>query len=666
MLRSFLPRGGVGAVVLIVATGVASFLVLSQEASAQQRRNFAEQNTHTQTSYFQTRRQQSANSDRGFFNRLFSFRRSRRLSDVEIQNRLAGQTKNKKPKFFVYEPEPLYPLPDANLEGETEATPLAEEILRILKEPQVSKIRTLKRQAKAIRAFYKQRKFAPIWVSDDGLEQKAQDVLAFLSRADEEGLQSHEYLAPSISKIDDESNPGAHKTMALARFDVELTVAYLEFARHASAGRVVPGKIGADFDIKPVPVDPTVALSAAIKRGKPSRFLRSLLPVHEAYLRMKQELARFRAKLGTKDEQTEIPNGGLVKLGGEDDRIPLIRKRLTEVGLLSAATRPARTEPGDVGDAIYNSWVESEHGTHEPAAHLYDETMEIAIKSFQASRNLARDGIIGQRTIAALNKRYLARAERIEKLTLGMERMRWMPREFGSRHIFVNQPSYEARVIENGKMTLSMRVVIGKTRFPTPEFSDKMELVVFNPYWNVPRSIAGNEMLPQLWKDPGYLDRAGYQLLDKRGRQVSSTSVDWSSYSGKSMPYRVRQPPGRGNALGAVKFMFPNKHAVYMHDTPAKNLFSKLTRAYSHGCVRVQKPYKFAQTLLGWSKERVSSTITNGQNREVRLDRTIPVHLSYFTAWPDQNGIMQYYDDIYQRDKALLRALVVSRSFLSN
>ena len=184
-----------------------------------------------------------------------------------------------------------------------------------------------------------------------------------------------------------------------------------------------------------------------------------------------------------------------------------------------------------------------------------------------------------------------------------------------------------------------------------------MEYVAFNPYWNVPRSIAGNEMLPKLWNDPGYLDRAGYEVRDRRGRRVSSYSVDWWNYTGRTMPYDIRQPPGRGNALGAVKFMFPNKHAIYLHDTPAKNLFTKLTRAYSHGCVRVQTPRKFAEIVLGWNRSEVDAAIDSGKNQQVTLERKIPVHLTYFTAWPDRSGRIKYYDDVYDRDAALRKAL---------
>ena len=226
----------------------------------------------------------------------------------------------------------------------------------------------------------------------------------------------------------------------------------------------------------------------------------------------------------------------------------------------------------------------------------------------------------------------------------------------------VNQPEYRARVSDNGAISHEMRVVIGKKRFPTAEFSDEMEYVAFNPYWNVPRSIAGNEMLPKLWNDPGYLDRAGYEVRDRRGKKVSSYSVDWWNYTGRTMPYDIRQLPGSGNALGAVKFMFPNKHAIYLHDTPHKSLFSKLTRAYSHGCVRVQTPRKFAEIVLGWSRNEVNNAIESGKNRRVTLKRKIPVHLTYFTAWPDRSGRIKYYEDVYGRNAALRKALTLAAS----
>ena len=272
---------------------------------------------------------------------------------------------------------------------------------------------------------------------------------------------------------------------------------------------------------------------------------------------------------------------------------------------------------------------------------------------------MSRDGIIGRRTIAALNGQSTAKLS--DKLAINMERMRWFPRSLGRKHIIVNQAAYQAQMIENGRKIHQMRVIVGKVRHPTPLFSDEMETVVFNPYWNVPRSITGGEYLPRLMNDPGYLDRKGFQVIDRRGRQVSSWSVDWWNYSPSTIPYDVRQPPGRGNALGEVKFLFPNKHAVYMHDTPKRHLFRNKDRAYSHGCVRVQNPRKFAEMVLGWSASKVASAIEAGQNRPVTLNRKIPVHMTYFTLWPDDSGSLVARSDFYGRDKALKKALKTTK-----
>ena len=199
-------------------------------------------------------------------------------------------------------------------------------------------------------------------------------------------------------------------------------------------------------------------------------------------------------------------------------------------------------------------------------------------------------------------------------------------------------------------------MIVGKPNTQTAVFSDIMETVEFNPYWGVPQSIIIKEMLPRLRRDPSYLDRNGYEVLDARGREIGSSYVDWSRY-GNKVPLSVRQPPGAANALGVVKFLFPNSHAIYMHDTPTRSLFEKKVRAFSHGCVRVQNPRELAELVLGWDAERVDEAIEQGSNQAVKLSRKLPVHLAYFTAWPDETGQIIIYPDVYDRDAQLEKAL---------
>jgi murein L,D-transpeptidase YcbB/YkuD len=233
-----------------------------------------------------------------------------------------------------------------------------------------------------------------------------------------------------------------------------------------------------------------------------------------------------------------------------------------------------------------------------------------------------------------------------------MERLRWLPHELGKRHVFVNQPAYSADVMENGKSVWSTRVIVGRPTTQTAVFHDEMELVIFNPSWGVPPSIIAKEYLPKLRRDPGYLDRLGFKVVNQKGKVVPSRSVSWSSY-GNKIPYGIQQPPGEKNALGEVKFLFPNSHNIYMHDTPSRELFDEEERAFSHGCVRVQNPREFAAVILGWDQAAVDKNIATPKSEAVRLKEKIPVHLTYFTAWPDETGNMRYFEDIYGRDKAM-------------
>jgi murein L,D-transpeptidase YcbB/YkuD len=244
----------------------------------------------------------------------------------------------------------------------------------------------------------------------------------------------------------------------------------------------------------------------------------------------------------------------------------------------------------------------------------------------------------------------------VAKLILNMERMRWLPRDLGRRHILVNEAASELQLVDGNSVTWSTKVIVGKPDTQTYVFSDQMETVVLNPYWNVPKSIVTHEMLPRLSEDPYYLDDNGYEVLDAQGQRISSAAVDWWSY-GEVIPFDVRQPPGNDNALGRIKFLFPNSHDIYMHDTPTKKLFAKATRAFSHGCIRVEDPRKLAEYVLGWDRSRIDEAIATGQNADIKLPTPLPVHLNYFTAWPDANGNIAYYPDIYKRDAQLEKAL---------
>jgi murein L,D-transpeptidase YcbB/YkuD len=243
------------------------------------------------------------------------------------------------------------------------------------------------------------------------------------------------------------------------------------------------------------------------------------------------------------------------------------------------------------------------------------------------------------------------------KVRLALEQLRWLPRELGTRYVFLNQPAFEVSYINGAGTPLTMRAIIGKRNAQTYFFIDRIKEITFNPYWNVPRSIVINEMLPKLWRNPSYLDRLGYEVSNSRGREVASSAVDWAAVATQQIGINVRQPPGRGNALGRLKIDFPNKHAIYMHDTNQKQLFAREQRALSHGCVRLEHPNEMAAALLGTRVADVERKIATGDTRTERVSGDIPVYLAYFTAWPDAHGNVRYYKDIYDRDAHLARAM---------
>ncbi len=242
------------------------------------------------------------------------------------------------------------------------------------------------------------------------------------------------------------------------------------------------------------------------------------------------------------------------------------------------------------------------------------------------------------------------------QLIANMERLRWLPKTLAPRHVFVNQAAYKVQVFDGPTELWQSRVIVGKPTTQTSVFNDEIETVVFNPSWGIPPSIIAGEYLPKLRNDPGYLDRIGYVVTDSSGQRVRSSNVDWWSY-GSAVPFSVQQPPGPKNALGELKFLFPNKHNIYMHDTPNRDLFTEESRAFSHGCVRVQNPREFAQVLLGWERSKIDANTDSKRSQTVKLGHKVPVYITYFTAWPDETGKIQYFKDIYERDLTMGKAM---------
>ena len=460
-----------------------------------------------------------------------------------------------------------------------------------------------RREREAIAAFYALRDFAPLWWRDGRQSAEAAPVIDRLRHAADDGIDLKTLPRKLLPATDDE----------IASADIALTDAVVAYGRQASGSRVDPHMISRLIGEEPEVAEPAVILALVANAGEGAGdALQKFNPQQKAYDALRGKLLQLRHGRTAALSNSTIPAGPVLRPGMRDPRVPLIRARLS------------------VDDAL----------VPEIQNLVYDTKMAAAVADFQKANGLPASGILTASTVAALSGNQSSHLE--AEIIANMERWRWMPRDLGESRIDVNIPDYEAVVIENGAVAHRTRVVVGKEETPTPIFSETMKFLIVNPYWNVPQSIIRKEMLPKAAGDPHYFSRLGYEVFTRAGHLV------------------VRQPPGERNALGRIKFMFPNDFSVYMHDTPMRKLFAASKRAFSHGCVRVDNPFQFAETVLGrdngWSEQRVKKLI-GGKERYVYLPKPLPVHLEYFTAYVDDLGELHLRDDVYGYSRKVRAAL---------
>ena len=517
--------------------------------------------------------------------------------------------------------------------GEGGAEPSASSFREAVAAASDLELRAEKPIADAILAHYTS-KPEFIWLDGSSLTERARVVMGVLNDAEAFGLTAADYSMnrPFFSAATGEEGK-IRRLRAMLRFELTLTARALRYARDAHMGRLDPNKLSGFHDFAPKKMEEGRVLDILASTATPDRYLKALHPQNEAFASLKDELAVLR--VAAKDEIAVDPHL-LLKPGGSHPDFPKI---------LSIIDRDADKSFREEHGALLVAYAGSD---------TYREELVPLIKAAQRQHALNPDGIIGRRTVGVLAGE--TKAARIEKILLSMERLRWHPSYLGETRVVLNVPAFTASYVENGKEKLAMRTVVGSTTNQTNFFHDEIEYVEFNPYWGVPRSIIVNEKLPKLRRDPGFLDRTGYEVFDRNGRRISSASIDWNRY-GSNVPFNVRQKPGPSNSLGELKIMFPNRHDIYMHDTPAKSLFSRDVRAFSHGCVRLEDPRAMAAAVLGTSKEEVGKQISTGRNGRKNLSVKIPVYVGYFTAWPDASGKIAYHEDIYGRDAHLAKAL---------
>lgn len=452
----------------------------------------------------------------------------------------------------------------------------------------VRHVRLPVREQEGVIRFYAARSHEPLWVDGDGLTARGRALAARLDRAGEEGLRAADYATPRP----------AGDPASLAEADVRLSVAAILYARDARGGRIDPRRLSSLITPRlDLPSAETVL--AALAAGDAGEAVHAFNPPHEGYRALRTRLAELRREIGQPAQpEVRVPTGPALRIGMRDPRVPLLRARFG---------------------------LEAEDG------RTYDRSLSTVVAEFQRENGLPSTGVLNRATLDAMNG---GRGRALEgDLIATMERWRWLPADLGDEHVIVNVPEYVVRKVEGGAVVHESRAIVGKAERPTPIFSDEMDHLVVNPSWTVPPTILRKDFLPKMASDPDYAARRGLQVI-RRGNNIA-----------------LRQPPGPTNALGNIKFMFPNDHAVYLHDTPNRGLFGSARRALSSGCVRVERPMRLAELILNgepgnWSEQRLRGLIGSGE-RTIRLTRKLPVHLVYMTHVVDGSGELRTFDDIY-------------------
>ncbi len=505
---------------------------------------------------------------------------------------------------------------------------LTEAISERLSQPADDLSPARKADREALIQVYNARSGPPLWVTSKGLTERAKRVVAEIRKADDYGLESSAFVLPALSTGGDRAKLSEEQ---LVDAELEIGLAALKYAHHARGGRMSALQLSKHLDRPDRTLAPSVALANLMLSAEPDAYLRSLHPKHRQFEMLRQELLKMRKGQKAKAKIVAMPSGPVLKLGTKHPHVALLRQRLK--------VPASASEDGTAGDP-----------------KLYDEELKKAVKTYQKSKGLTTDGVVGSGTRRALNN---VASGNPQKLIVNMEQWRWMPDELGRMYIWSNIPEYRFRIIKDDKVIHAERIVVGKYVTPTPVFSDKLEMVIFQPRWGVPNSIKVKELWPSLRHSTSILRRQNLHIY-KGSRRIDPESVDWSRTDPRTFSFI--QPSGPRNALGKVKFRFPNKHQVYMHDTPSKHLFRSSARAYSHGCMRVRNPQRFAEVILaedkGWSAGRVGSLMSKGGGENtINLNTHYPVHVTYFTAIADPSGKIKYFKDIYHHEKRIALGL---------
>lgn len=439
---------------------------------------------------------------------------------------------------------------------------------------------------------------------------------AAISGLEAHGLNPLHYLTRDL--LDPDLSPRLRDQLA--------TSAWFSAAAHMLYGKLDPETVEPDWTAANRQADLAAMLKAALATNSVATSLEALAPRQPGYAVLRAEYEALKTR--QTEPQAIVSDGPVLKPGMSGVRVHQVEARLRQLGF----------EPGESG--------------------VMDENTLAAVKFFQASVDLDDDGIIGAATLTALNR---GDAQKLEQIRVNLERWRWLPDDLGRVHLRANIAGFDVTAYKDGVAERTHLTIVGKTYRKTPVFSDEIEYIVFNPWWETPPSLARQDKLPMFQRDPGAVQRLGFQVLDRNGAVVDASTIDWKAVPAGTMPYRLRQAPGDLNALGQVKIMFPNKHNVYLHDTPTRGLFAQRQRAFSSGCMRTQNPIDLSEWLLSdtpnWDRAKIEAALASKKETRANLAGKIPVHVLYLTAVSETDGGVRYLDDIYGRDAAVLTGL---------
>ncbi len=477
--------------------------------------------------------------------------------------------------------------------------------------------------------FYRDRDYRPAW--DD--EKKISELFSAINSSYDHGLNPGDYHLDVLKRLKKRIEKGERSPEILADYDVLLTDALLRLSFHLFYGKVSPESLDPDWNFKRTLLkkEPYIFLKEVIDSGKITKALNNLVPKSPYYRVLKRELKRYREF--EKKGWPKVPAGKTLKLGMRDERIIVLKRRLHLEG-------------------FYN--IKDDFNVTDS----FDEGLFDAVKTFQVHNGLEPDGVVGKNTIRALN---ITPKRKVDQIRVNLERARWILHDLPERFLIVNIAGFKLYYLEHDKREWSCKVMVGKPYWKTPVFKATMKYVVLNPYWVVPPGILRKEVIPKIKKDPQYLKKNNMEIVDLKGRRVDPQKINWARVNPRRFPYIIRQKPGPKNALGRIKFIFPNKHFVFLHDTPAKALFAKNMRTFSHGCIRVEKPIELVKILFEgskkWTFEKIKEIIDSKKNKVIHLERKIPVLVLYWTVTRNKDNSITFLPDIYNRDYKILLGL---------